>query len=218
MNLPRTNVGTDRRRHVEAEGRDVERLRYAELAEDDAIEPFRTPLDAGTAEDQRHEARIGIFVAAKSAQRHDSRQRLPGLTRHRQTRPARRHAQARDGLALAIEDLEQRSVLLRLRLGEQTTHANDGCHLLLERTIRKIPDESRRLPDAGRYVAPVAALPVTVAEAGAAARQAGAGTPHAAVERVEQREPARGDRMTPRRQRACRLAAIVSGGTSLRTT
>ena len=164
----RTDAGMSRRSDATSSG-----STYAELPEDDAIEPFRTPLDAGTAEDQRHEARIGIFVAAKSGQRHDSRQRPPGRTRHRQTRPARPNAQARDGLALAIQDLEQRSVLFCLRLGDQATHANDGRHLLMERTIRKIPDESRRLPDAGRYVAPVAGLPVNGRAGRAAARQGG---------------------------------------------
>ena len=40
----------------------------------------------------------------------------------------------------------------------------------MERTIRKIPDESRRLLDAGRYVAPAAALPVHGRGGRAAAR------------------------------------------------
>ena len=101
----------------------------------------------------RHEALVRVFVPAQARQRDHGRQRLPGTCATRQPRAARLDPQARDRLAPIIEDLEQRSVLLRVGLREQPAHANHRCQHLLQRTIGEIPGEAHRLLQPDRQLA-----------------------------------------------------------------
>ena len=75
-------------------------------------------------------------------------------------RAAGRDAQAGDGLTLGIENLEQRSVFFCLGLREESSNADNGRNLPMQRPLGQIPGEAHGMPDARRHPSTVMALPV----------------------------------------------------------
>src|SRR5262249_31578791 len=106
-----------------------------------------------------------------------------------------RDSKAGHCLSAIVEHLEDGTLLLRLRLGQQAPRTDDACDLFLQRTFGQIPGEAHRAGHpAGATIAPRERQPFPRGCAvRVSARETRARLTHASIKRVQYSKPVPGD-------------------------
>ena len=151
-------LGRDRRLQVDGPRR-IEALRRAHGAEHDAGASLGRALQAGPAFDHGHEPLVFVLVPAQGRERNGGRHRCPGRARER-SRPASLDRHPGGCLALLVQDLEQRAVLLRFQVIEEPPDADDRRQPLLQWPIGKVPGKADRTVGPDLQALPAARLPL----------------------------------------------------------